>query len=63
MPLAVSYGISICNYLRNTHAVSTVAAPVYNPTNSAQESPLEEILIEVLQVTIFPEFLNSGGIK
>lgn len=36
--LAGSYGSSILAFLRNLHVVSTVAAPIYVPTNSVEAS-------------------------
>ena len=32
-----SYSSSVYNFLRNVHAVSIVAVPIYIPTNSVQE--------------------------
>ena len=34
---AESYGSSVYNFLRNLHAFSIVAAPIYIPTNSVQD--------------------------
>ena len=51
--IAGSYGSSICSFLRNLHAFSIVAIPVYLPTNSVGGFPSLHTLSTIYCLWIF----------
>ena len=48
-----SYSSSVYNFLRNVHAVSIVAVPIYIPTNSVQVFPFLHILASSCYLSCF----------